>query len=350
MNFRFKKVGIFVFISILVAVVAVYFFMSGDSKLLQSTKITFVKNVEPTPTPFLFQEMTIPYLRNREFKSSIGELKQISKNSLYTSYITNYVSDNLKVNALLTKPEGDTPSGGFPAIVFVHGYIPPKSYKTLVNYESYVDYLARQGFVVFKIDLRGHGDSEGEAGGGYYSSDYVFDTLNAVSALKALDFVNPKSIGLWGHSMAGNVVLRSLAVDTDIPAVVIWAGAGYTYTDLLTYRIQDTSYRPPTDNTQRQKKRQLLRDTYGEFDGNHWFWRQVPATNYLEGIVGAIQLNHASDDNVVSIDYSRNLNNLLDKTTIIHKFNEYPSGGHNISGENFSKAMKNTVEFFAKHL
>ena len=49
-----------------------------------------------------------------------------------------------------------------------------------------MDYLAQNGFVVFKIDLRGHGDSEGEPGGGYFGADYVTDTLNAHSALETL--------------------------------------------------------------------------------------------------------------------------------------------------------------------
>src|SRR5690606_8606887 len=107
--------------------------------------------------------------------------------------------------------------------------------------------LARNGFVVFKIDLRGHAESEGEAGGGYYGSDYVVDTLNARAALASSDFVNPKKIGHWGHSMAGNVTSRALAAMPEIPAVTIWGGAVYTYSDMQKYGIDDNSYRPPTD-------------------------------------------------------------------------------------------------------
>ena len=55
-------------------------------------------------------------------------------------------------NGLLTVPLGDVPAGGFPAIVFVHGYIPPEIYRTTERYVDYVDALARSGFVVFKID------------------------------------------------------------------------------------------------------------------------------------------------------------------------------------------------------
>lgn len=302
------------------------------------------------PTPFLFEEITIPYLIGRKYESKLGEMSKLSENSLYSSYLTSYGSEGLKVNGLLTIPKGEVPEGGWPGIVFVHGYIAPTIYRTTEKYVSYVDYLAGNGFVVFKIDLRGHGDSEGEAGGSYYSSDYIIDTLNAYSALSQSDFVNPQSIGLWGHSMAGNVISRSMAVKKDIPAVVIWSGAGYTYTDLTSYRLNDQSYRPPQTQTERARKRKLLTDTYGSFSPDHWFWKLVPPTNYLNGVKTAIQLHHAINDSVVSIEYSRNLIKVLDSANIKNELYEYSSGGHNIEGLSFSEAMKRTVEFFKENL
>jgi dipeptidyl aminopeptidase/acylaminoacyl peptidase len=215
---------------------------------------------------------------------------------------------------------------------------------------SYVNSLAENGFVVFKIDLRGHDQSEGEAGGGYYSGDYVIDTLNAQAALASSDFVNPDAIGLWGHSMAGNVTFRSFIASGKIPAIVVWAGAGYSYMDLQSYQIQDISYKPPPPDSVRARKRQQLRNLYGDFDPDSNFWKQVPPTNYLEGASGAIQINHAVNDNVVSIEYSRNLMAILEGSQIIHELNEYPSGGHNLEGATFNQAMQKTVEFFEKYL
>ena len=136
----------------------------------------------------------------------------------------------------------------------------------------------------------------------------------------------------------------------NVPAAVIWAGAGYTYSDLQEYMIEDASYRPPPANSERARKRQELRDAYGNFDPNHWFWKQVPATNYLGDVTGALQLNHALDDKVVSIEYSRNLNEILNQTSILHELNEYSSGGHNLTGSTFSQAMQKTVEFFKGNL
>lgn len=304
----------------------------------------------PSPTPFPFQSLTIPGLRGRSYESSLGPLERVSENSDFSSYVTSYISDGLKIYGLLTIPKRETPDGSWPAIVFVHGYIPPEEYRTGENYLSYVNYLARNGYVVFKIDLRGHDRSEGEPGGAYYSEEYVVDTLNARGALASSEFVNAGKIGLWGHSMAGNIVFRSFVVASEVPAMVIWAGAGYSYWDLQNYMIQDDSYRPPQPDSERARKRQALREAHGEFSEDSAFWRQVVPTNYLDGVAGAIQLNHAVNDNVVSIEYSRNLMKILDGTKIIHELKEYPDGGHNINGGSFTPAMQNTVEFFDKYL
>ena len=316
----------------------------------QSVQQKIKQSLLSSPTPFPFHELTIPALRERSYKSSLGKLALYADSGSYTSYLTSYDSDGLRINALLTEPKGEQPREGWPAIVFVHGYIAPTQYQTTERYVPYVDYLSRNGFVVFKIDLRGHGDSEGEPGGGYFGSDYVVDTLNAYAALQSADFVNSKAVGMWGHSMAGNILLRSLAVKPDIPATVIWAGAVYSYVDREKYGINDNSYRPPTLSANTQNRRQQLMQQYGSPSATSPFWRQVIPTNYLNDFKGAIQIDHAVDDTVVNIGYSRDLMKLLDKTKIPHELNEYQSGGHNIEGISFTQAMEKTVEFFKKYL
>lgn len=308
------------------------------------------QQVVPADSDIPFAEMTIPYLRDREYTSTLGELSLVGNNGSYESYLTSYDSDGLTINAQLTRPVGEEPSEGWPAIVFVHGYIPPTQYETLGKYVEYVNYLARNGFVVLKIDLRGHGDSEGEPGGGYYSSDYIIDTLHARAALQNAEFVNKDAVGLWGHSMAGNVLMRSMAARPEIPAVVIWAGAVYTYLDQREYGIQDSSYMPPQDNTERQNRRRELFEKHGSPSAQSVFWQQVAPTNYLNDLQGAVALHHAVNDDVVDVRYSRGLNELLDQTDVPHEVYEYESGGHNISEPSFSVAMQRTVDFFEKYL
>lgn len=314
-----------------------------------SSSVKRVQSIFPTPTPMPFEDVTIPYLRKRTFSSTLGPKEVFTQGTSYTSYLTSYSSDGFKVNGLLTIPNGTKPEKGWPAIVFVHGYIPPTQYTTTNKYVEYVDYLAKNGFVVFKIDLRGHGDSEGEPGGGYFGADYIADTLNAYSALQKTDVVNPNAIGLWGHSMAGNVLLRSIAVKPEIPAAVMWAGAVYSYADREKYGINDTSFTPSANPTG-INRRQRLTDIYGQASSGSAFWKRMAPTYFLNDIKGAIEIHHAVDDAVVNVGYSRDLISLLDKTSVPHELYEYPSGGHNISGSSFDQAMQRTVTFYKKYL
>jgi uncharacterized protein len=313
-----------------------------------SQNVATTDQTEPTAVPF--QELTIPYLRSKEYQSSLSDLRLISETSQYRRFLTSYTSDGLQVNGLLTQPKSEMPPEGWPAIIFVHGYIAPNVYRTQERYLDHVDALAENGFVVFKIDLRGHDQSEGEANGAYYSSDYVSDVLHAYSALQTASFIDDGSIGLWGHSMAGNVVMRSVAVKPSIPAAVIWAGAVYSYQDLQKYGLSDASYRPPSQTSERQRRREALFAAHGEFSADSPFWQQVAPTNYVADFQTAVQLHHAVNDDVVSVEYSRDLKTLLEPTDLEFEVHEYPQGGHNLTGSTFNTAMQRTVEFFKNNL
>lgn len=341
------KIRIGVFLSILLCIFGIWVFANKKSDQAPKERIT---QITPSPTPFPFEEMTIPYLRNKTYSSSITTGAQYTKTSSYTSFRASYSSDGYTIYGLLTIPTGEAPEKGWPAIVFLHGYIPPTIYTTNGQYGAYVDYLARNGFVLFKPDYRGHDKSEGEARGAYNSSDYVVDALNAYDALSKFPGVNPNGIGLWGHSMSGNVSMRAFVVRPTIPAVVIWAGAVYTYADMREFSIQDGSYRPPPLNTQLQQRRQKLRELYGDFSADSPFWKQVAITDYVKDLQGAVQIHHAINDDVVNIGYSRNLMNLLDGTSVPHELYEYPDGGHNIQGAAFTTAFERTVSFFKEKL
>ena len=343
------KITAFIF-AVLALSSLVYVTMQSQSPRRQSAMTAETNDRAKEPDNVPHAELTIPYLRERKYTSSLGERTQYETYARYTSYLTSYTSDELKINGLLTIPEGEMPAGGWPAIVFVHGYIPPTQYRTTEKYITYVDGLADAGFVVFKVDLRGHGESEGEPTGAYYASEYVVDVLNARAALSGSGIVNPAQIGTWGHSMAGNVTLRALAVDNTIPAVVIWAGAVFTYEDWLKYGLQDNSYRPPTQVTARVSRRNEIFKTHGEFNAQNDFWRRVVPVNYLERVGGAIQLHHPTDDTVVDVRYSRDLSTVLTEKNIEHEFYEYPTGGHNIESPSFELAMQRTIDFYKERL
>jgi len=304
--------------------------------------------------------ISIEYLRSINIDS--GKLKiekLVSENSSYSSYLTYYLAEEEKVFALLTIPKSPKPISGHPAIIFNHGYIPPKSYNTFSNYSAYVDYLARNGFVVLKIDMRGHGNSEGQASGTYFSSTYLKDVISAKKALQKLEDVDSKNIGLWGHSMSGNLVLRTLLVDNEFKAGVIWAGAVYSYEDFYKYRISDSSYSgvmvtQPTTQTSKNRESSSeitkFRSREVEPDFQNEFWKSISLTENIKYLSTPLQIHHSVNDDVVNIGYSRDLVKVLSENNKTYEYFEYPGGGHNITGVYFNQAMSKTVEFFRNNL
>ena len=109
---------LFIFTIILLIVIRTDQSNSKISSKSSETEFTTNQNLVQDTVPF--EELTIPYLRKYYYESQLGELDQISQNSKYTSYLTNYVSDDFKIDGLLTIPDGEQPSDGWPAIIFIH--------------------------------------------------------------------------------------------------------------------------------------------------------------------------------------------------------------------------------------
>lgn len=313
----------------------------------------------PTPTEIVFgvgKELTINYLRDLEIEGSeIVFHERLSSGWNYQRHIVSYSSEGNTIYGLLTIPIGDPPEDGFKAIIFNHGYIPPTLYQTTQRYEAYVDVLARNGFVVFKIDYRGHGNSEGYPSGSYFSPGYTIDSISALKSLQGLGYIDPDGIGMWGHSMAGNLVVRAMLVEPEIKAGVIWAGAVYSYEDLLEYGINDNTYRPPAtpDNIEEDEHlrgNRALFEIYGWPDPDQPFWQAVSLSENIDYLQNPIQLHHAEDDPVVSIQYSYGLAGTLLENQKDYEFYIYDGGGHNIISPWFDQAMLRTVEFFNENL
>lgn len=333
--------------SILIAAVMMILVVGVNVSITFSQELT----PEPTPTPFAVgNDLTINTLRDMEIIGSDILIEEALENGQnYSRYIASYLSEGNKIYGLLTIPFGEVPEGGFKAIVFNHGYIPPTTYRTTERYVAYVDALARAGFVVFKIDMRGHGDSEGEPMGSYFSPAYTIDAISALRSLQQLSIVDPEGIGMWGHSMAGNLVLRAMLIEPDIRAGVIWAGAVFSYDDFVQYSITDTSFVRSEDSPGLRRSREIF-ETYGRPNTAEPYWQAVSLTLNIGFLASPLQLHHAVDDDVVNIAYSRDLAAVLLANEKPYEFYEYAGGGHNISSPYFEDAMRRTIAFFLDNL
>ncbi len=309
---------------------------------IPTSTLTSTPLATATPVP---HPISIVAMRAGDYPGSkITIVRELDKGANYRRYYAYYLSEGLKIYALLTIPNGEVPEGGWPAIVFNHGYIPPDVYKTTERYIAYVDQIARSGYVVFRIDYRGHDASEGEATGAYGSPGYQIDVLNAVASIKQLPEVNPEKIGMWGHSMGGYLTLRTMVISKDVKVGVIWAGVVASYPDML-YNWRRTGSFTPSPSSRGVGWRTAWIEAYGSPEQNPVFWDSVSATAYLADLSGPLELHHGTADEDVPVEFSIRLAELTRDTGKVANLYTYDGDNHNIS-KYFSTAMRQTIAFF----
>lgn len=311
---------------------------------LQNKITSPVQNLTPTPTPEKSPHpMAIESLKKQDYPGGQFTVEQqLANGSNYEQKVVSYQSEGLKIYGLLTIPLSSQPEKGYPAIVFVHGYIPPKQYSTINDYPTYQARLARNGFVTFKPDLRGHGNSEGEPVSAHYSEKYIIDTLNAISYLKDHPQVNPKKIGYWGHSNGAQIGLRVVVISQDVQVASFWAGVVGSYQDMF------ETYNPQIDFLRDATQSALVKN-HGLPSQNPEFWNQIDPFSYLDDIQAPIQIHHGVNDQSVPIELSQSLKNGLEKTGKPVEYYEYPGDDHNIS-QNVSTAFERTINFYNQSL
>lgn len=288
----------------------------------------------PTATPTIEQYKASEIVIEEELASGVN----------YRRYIASYKSDGLTIYGLYTVPSASKPVGGFPAIVFLHGYLDPKVYKTTERYVAYQDGFAKSGFVTFKPDLRGHGKSEGNAVNSNFSLDYVRDTLYLVATFKAHKDINPEKIGMWGHSNGGGITLRVMQENGDIKAAVIWGGVVGTYEDMLiTYR-----QKIPWLNNRAEIDQLIERE--GLPSSKSAYWNSVDPYANIFKIKTPVQIHHGTADTSVPVELSRHFYEVLKKQGNEVELYEYTNGDHNIGSPHFSTAMARSIAFFKQKL
>jgi len=313
--------------------------LEGNDKLLQSLIARRSSNDGVYP-------LSIDYLRRQSYPGSpLTIVKQLPGGSNYSEYLVSYRSEGLTLYAVMTVPSGEKPATGWPVIVFVHGYIDPATYSPTERYAAYVDAIASHGYIVLRPDLRGHGESHGEAFGAYGDPGYTIDVLNAVASIKQYADADPRHIGMWGHSMGGYITARVMVVSHDIKAGVIWAGVVAPYSELI-------AQWGSADSTIAEGElpvAKVLTSAYGEPQQNPGFWDSLSTTSYLNELSGPIQLHHGTADTEVPIQFSNLFYSDLIKAGQLAEYYVYAGDDHNIS-VNFDVAMRRSLEFFDTHV
>ena len=138
----------------------------------------------------------------------------------------------LHYGATITIPKGKTTS---PAVLLITGSGAQNRDEEIFGHKPFAviaDYLTRQGYVVLRVDDRGVGKSSSgltEA----TTADFAKDVNTSLNYLKSRKEVNPKRLGMLGHSEGGMIAPMVASERKDIYFIILLAGPGEKISSLM---------------------------------------------------------------------------------------------------------------------
>jgi fermentation-respiration switch protein FrsA (DUF1100 family) len=139
----------------------------------------------------------------------------------------NKLAEGVRLAGTLTIPRA---GGPFPAVLLITGSGAQDRDEALLGHRPFLvlsDYLTRHGIEVLRVDDRGTAKSTGVFAKAT-TEDFATDVMAGIDFLKTRKEVNPKQIGLIGHSEGGVIAPMVAAKSADVAFIVMMAGTGIT--------------------------------------------------------------------------------------------------------------------------
>ena len=129
--------------------------------------------------------------------------------------------------------------GKFPAVILVSGSGQQDRNENIGGHKPFwiiADYLTRKGIAVLRVDDRGIGGSTGNFNQST-TGDFAEDALAGTTFLKSRREIDPKKIGIIGHSEGGIVAPLAASISSDVAFIVSMAGVFINFEDVIIDQI-----------------------------------------------------------------------------------------------------------------
>ena len=164
-------------------------------------------------------------------------------------------SQKVQLAGTFTKPANGTK---FPVVLLITGSGAQDRDERIGMHKPFflfADHLAKQGIAVLRVDDRGVGKSTGDFMKAT-SADFATDVMAGIAYLKTRNDIDPKKIGLMGHSEGGMIAPYVAARSKDVAFIVMLAGPVVVGKKTMYFQAVE---QPLADETAYTRK------AYGEF-------------------------------------------------------------------------------------
>lgn len=275
----------------------------------------------------------VGWLEHNELNGSHPYAK-FKADHLPVEYGTLKANDGQTLYYSIIKPRHFSASKRYP--VFLSTYGGPHSQYVQRKWDGklFDQYMAQQGYVVFRLDNRGSGRRERaftDVIYGQMGKHEVEDQVAGIDWLARQKFVDAKRIGVFGWSYGGFMTLRLLSAASDKIAM------GVSVAPVTDWALYDTHY-----------TEQFVGAT-PKADPKAYAESGVFA--HLDGLKSPLLLVHGmADDNVLFTNTTRLIDGLVNRG-IQFDLMTYPGAKHSISSRAGQRHVYATIEaFFKKNL
>lgn len=250
-------------------------------------------------TPTRRSEMVLYHLETDTYETILpAEYGSIDPALFVTSEHVWYPSkDGRQIPALLHVPHGVAPGEKRPAVVIVHGGPTAQFFQ---SFDPYAQFLADQGYVVLKPNVRGstgYGVEFRDLNRFDWGGGDLEDVAHGAEYLKTLPYVDPQRLAVFGGSYGGYMTFMQA-----VKKPTLWkaASAAVGITDLK--QLYDDSM---------EHFKYYLRLQMGDPIENAALWRERSAINFAEQLKARLQIMHGSNDPRCPINQARNFRDKL---------------------------------------
>ncbi|MDB2437588.1 S9 family peptidase [Hellea sp.] len=253
--------------------------------------------------------------------------------------------DGLEIPAYLTLPPGKSKSDGpMPMVVLPHG---GPIARDDAGFDFWAQYLAAQGYVVFKPQFRGSsgfGYDFESAGYGEFGDGMLEDTIDGVNYLVETGVANPDKICVTGASYGGYQALALPVIKPEMFKCALAVNGVSDIPDILKFEVARTGSK---NSAVMKFWEKVIGDRRDDKD---MMKEQSPARN-AEDIKAEIVLVHGEDDMTVPVQQTKIMAKALKQAGKSSDVIYLPNDDHNLSlAQSRKKLLEESDKLFGKYL